>query len=95
MASSRSPRWEPRNGVGVVALVAGIVSVVFAFVPIVGELVAAPTAVVALTCGWIGFVRADKGLATNPRDAVVGGALGMLSIFVMFLVFAATNSAPA
>ncbi|WP_194837253.1 hypothetical protein [Nocardia sp. XZ_19_369] len=93
MSSNRPPPLELRNGLGTTALVAGIVSVVFAFVPIVGELVAAPAAVVALVCGWIGFDRADRGLATNRGEAIVGSALPVLSIFVMFLVFAATTGA--
>ncbi|MEV0708784.1 hypothetical protein [Nocardia aurea] len=91
----RPSRPEPRNGVGVIALAAGIVALVFAFVPAVGDLVAVPAAVIAVVCGWVGFARWDRGQATNPRDAVVGGTLGTVALFVWFLVFAATNGTAA
>ena len=44
-----------RNGVGLAALVAGFVAVAFAFVPIIGDIVAAPTALCAIVLGLIGL----------------------------------------
>ncbi len=55
------PQSSYRNGVGSIALITGIVALVFAFVPIIGDLVTVPTGIVAVTCGWVGFNRADRG----------------------------------
>jgi hypothetical protein len=80
----------PRNGLGSTAFVAGVVAVVFAFVPIVGEFVAVPAAVLAIALGLVGFDRALRGIATNGREALVGSILGASSGVVLFLIFAAT-----
>ncbi|MEU5842274.1 hypothetical protein [Rhodococcus sp. NPDC047139] len=82
-----------RNGVGSTALVAGIAAAVFAFVPFIGDFVTVPAGLIAVVCGWIGLNRVDKGIASNQRDAVIGGGLGLAALFVVFLVFAATSAA--
>jgi hypothetical protein len=33
----------------------------------------------------------DRGIATNGRQAFMGSVLGIISIFIFFLVFAATS----
>ena len=81
---------RPRNGLGGAALFSGVLALVFAFVPIVGEFVAAPASVLAIVLGLIGFNRAEKGLATDGRRAVTGAALGLVAGFIVFLVFIAT-----
>jgi uncharacterized membrane protein YozB (DUF420 family) len=91
MAEEPSVRSPHRNGAGSVAFVAGIVAVVCAFVPFVGDFVAVPAGAVAVVCGWIGLGRVDKGTANNHRDAVLGAALGGAALFVVFLMFAATH----
>jgi hypothetical protein len=79
-----------RNGVGSAALIAGIVAIVCAFVPFIGDFIAVPIGIVAVACGWVGVSRVDAGNATNYREAVIGAALGGLSLFVVFMGFAAT-----
>lgn len=79
-----------RNGAGSTALVAGIIAVVFALVPFVGDVVTIPAGLVAVVCGWIGVDRVEKGVASNQRDAVIGAGLGMAALFVVFLMFAAS-----
>jgi hypothetical protein len=81
---------RPRHGLGGVALFAGVLALVFAFVPIVGEFVAAPAAVLAIVLGLIGFNRAEKGLATDGGRALTGAVLGLVAGFVVFLMFIAT-----
>lgn len=91
---ARVPRSRYCNGAGTLSLVAGIVAAVFAFVPLVGDLVTIPAALIAVGCGWVGAGRADAGLATNHRQALGGAALGVAALFAVFLVFAATHSSP-
>jgi hypothetical protein len=80
----------PRNGAGSLALVLGLIAVVFAFVPIVGEFVALPAALMAVVLGLVGMRRVEIGLATNGRQALTGSILGITSGFITFLIFAAT-----
>ncbi|KQU07059.1 hypothetical protein ASG56_05755 [Rhodococcus sp. Leaf7] len=90
MAEAPPGRPVYRNGAGNTALVAGIVALVCAFIPLIGDYVAVPAGVLAVACGWIGLCRDEDGVATNGRDAVIGAALGGAALFVVFLTFAAT-----
>jgi hypothetical protein len=85
------PKPLPRNGAGSLAVVMGMCAIVFAFVPIVGEFVAVPASLMALALGLVGLWRVDRGIATNGRQAFMGSVLGIISIFIFFLVFAATS----
>ncbi|TDD69884.1 hypothetical protein E1262_11475 [Jiangella aurantiaca] len=85
------PAAEPRpRGLGGPALFTGVLALVFAFVPIVGEYVAAPAAVVAVVLGLVGFDRAERGLADDGARALTGGVLGLVAGLVVFFVFLAT-----
>jgi hypothetical protein len=85
------PKPLPRNGAGSLAVVMGMCAILFAFVPIVGEFVAVPASLMALALGLVGLWRVDRGIATNGRQAFMGSVLGIISIFIFFLVFAATS----
>ncbi|WP_226862967.1 hypothetical protein [Mycolicibacterium baixiangningiae] len=63
------------------------------FVPVLGDFVAIPAAIAAVIAGLIGFNRADQGHATNGRDAVNGGSLGVLALLITLLVFATVYGA--
>jgi hypothetical protein len=80
-----------RDGAGNLALIAGIVAVVCAFVPFVGDFVTIPAGVIAVVSGWIGLGRAVEGDASNGRDAVIGAALGGIGLFVVFLTYLASS----
>jgi len=80
-----------RNGAGTAALIAGIVALVFAFVPVIGDFVAIPVGLTAVVCGWIGVERADRGTATNHLEALTGACLGAAALFAVFVVFAAVH----
>lgn len=84
---SQSP---PRNGLGSTAFVAGVVALVFAFIPVIGEFVAFPAAALAIAFGLVGFDRALRGVATNGREALAGSVLGVASGVILVLIFAAT-----
>ncbi len=51
----------------------GLVALVCAFVPLVGDFVAVRAGLIAVGFGWIGDGRVDQSAATNHRDAVLGG----------------------
>jgi len=85
------PDGWPRNGAGHLALWAGLLALSFAFFPFVGEYVSVPTALVALAAAAVGMRRADREIATNGGQALLGGALGLLGLAVTALVWAATH----
>ncbi|MEU8762944.1 DUF4190 domain-containing protein [Streptomyces sp. NPDC048659] len=75
------PPAQPRNGLGVSALVLGIVGLIFAIIPFLFWL-GGILGLLALIFGIVGMSRAGKGLATNKGQAITGLVLGALSIVV-------------
>jgi len=85
------PAASPRNGAGEFSLLMGLVASAFAFFPIIGEFVAAPACVLAIGFGYVGIMRVERGLATNPGHAWLGIGFGSAAGFVTLLVFVATS----
>ncbi|MEV6331702.1 DUF4190 domain-containing protein [Streptomyces sp. NPDC051909] len=75
------PFPQPRNGLGVTALVLGIVGLLSAIIWFLFWL-GALLGLLALIFGIIGTARAGKGLATNKGMAVSGIVLGVLAMIV-------------
>lgn len=65
----------PRNGLGVAALVVGIVSVLLGVVPLLGFV-----GLVAVVLGVVGLSRVRRGLATNRGMSITGIVLGGLAV---------------
>lgn len=86
------PGRYPRNGAGDAALTAGVVAVLCAIVPIIGDYLSLPLALAAIVLGGVGFARADRGTATNPWKAMTGGLLGIAAVFVVFVSYAASGA---
>ncbi|MFD3748070.1 hypothetical protein [Nocardia sp. NPDC058633] len=82
----------PRNGVGLAALVLGIIACAVSFVPVVSEFVAAPAGIGAVAAAFVGWDRIDNGVATNRADTIAGGVLGAVALTVSALVYLATHS---
>lgn len=80
------------NGMGETAMVFGIMAVLFSFVPLVGDLVAAPAALVAIVLGVVGVRRVETGRATNPGKAAAGVILGIVAASFMMVMLIATMS---
>jgi hypothetical protein len=72
----------PSNGLGVSALVLGIVGVVLAWVPFLGFILG----VLATVFGAVGLSYARKGKATNKGMAIAGLVLGIIAIVFWPLV---------
>jgi hypothetical protein len=81
----------PSNGLGTAAMVLGIISVVFVFIPILG-LVAWITSPLALIFGLIGLGRAPKGGAIT---GVVTGCIGIAVCIMWVSALVAAASAGA
>lgn len=76
---------EPRNGVGVAALVFGVVSLVLAVLVFFSPF-SFVLGLIAIILGIIGMSRASKGVATNRGQAAAGLITGVLSILIAIAV---------
>lgn len=93
MAPDDGNRTRPsRDGVGDAALTSGVIALLFVFVPIVGDLVAAPAALAAVALGVVGVIREDRGLAVSSGKALAGGLLGVIAGFITVVIAAATGT---
>lgn len=81
----------PHNRPGEVSLSMGAVAIVFSFVPVIGDIVAAATGVLAVVLGVVGVRRSEAGVATNFGQSLVGATLGTLAIFAVLLMVAVTR----
>ncbi|MCB5911463.1 DUF4190 domain-containing protein [Streptomyces pinistramenti] len=76
-----APVWapQPRNGMGIAALVLGIISVVLGLFIILFWMSWLP-ALLALIFGFVGLSQVRRGLATNKGMAVTGVVLGAVGL---------------
>lgn len=75
----------PRNGIGVAALVLGVVAIV-ASITVVGGVI---LGIIALVLGFIGRSRAKKGEATNGGVALAGIITGAVGVVLSIVLIAA------
>jgi len=83
-----APPTDPRNGLGITALVLGIVAII-ASITVIGGVV---LGIIAIVLGFIGRSRAKKGQATNGGVALAGiitGAVGLVLSIVLVVAGAA------
>jgi hypothetical protein len=79
---------SPKNGLGIAALVLGILSLVTSFSVVGGILLG----LVAIVLGALGRSRAKKGQATNGGMALAGLILGVIGLIVSVVIAAAVGS---
>ena len=73
--------YSPRNGLGVGALVVGILALLIAWVPFVG-LLGAVGGLVAVIMGAVALQRVGRREATNRGTSIAGIAVGVLAILL-------------
>ncbi|MCT9093847.1 DUF4352 domain-containing protein [Streptomyces sp. ASQP_92] len=74
----------PRNGLGIAALILGIIGLISGITPILFWM-AGILGIVALVLGIIGARRAKQGYATNRRMSIAGATLGGLAIVMSII----------
>ncbi|MET0896929.1 MAG: DUF4190 domain-containing protein [Mycobacterium sp.] len=79
-----APPVQPKNGLGIAALIVGILSLPAVFAVLGGFVLG----LVAIVLGVIGYLRAKKGQATNGGVAIGGIVLGLLGILLNAAVVA-------
>ncbi|MBP2704394.1 DUF4190 domain-containing protein [Microbispora sp. RL4-1S] len=77
------PAAEPRNGLGLAAIICALVAVPCAWVPIL-FFVGGPLAIVAIALGAAGQARVSRGRATNGRMTAFAILLGIFALLGAF-----------
>lgn len=74
---------EPRNGLGLAALICAIIGALCGLVPI-AFVIGGPLAVIAIALGIAGMGRVRRGAATNSRTTNFGVVIGILALLLAF-----------
>jgi hypothetical protein len=75
------PGGQPSNGMGLAALIVGIVSLLVAWIPFVG-LLAVVGGIVAVVLGIIALGKVNRREATNRTQSIVGIVVGAVAILL-------------
>lgn len=79
------------DGTGDSALFLGAVALIFAVVPVVGDVVSVPAALLAVGLGLRGYLGLGTPSAAGTWKHGVGALAGVLALFLVFLTVAATS----
>jgi hypothetical protein len=82
-AGMMMPPPEPRNGLGLAALICAIVGVLCGLVPI-AFILGGPLSIIAIALGITGMGRVRRGAATNSRSTNIAVILGILALLMAF-----------
>lgn len=74
-----------RNHAGRYALTFGLLALACALIPVIGDLVAVPTAVIAVVCGVVGVGHYDAGRAPRMLSALTGAILGAVALLIVLV----------
>ncbi len=81
----QAPQFQ--NGVGLGALILGIIALLLCWIPIVGY-VSVVLGAIGVVLAIVGFVNVRRGSANNPVVAIIGGVLSVIAIIVPWVVIA-------
>lgn len=87
-APSPAPRTRRAGGC---ALAFGVIAIVFALVPVIGDIVSVPTALLAVVLGMIGAGHYDAGRAPRLLPALLGALLGGVSLLISVVTWLAAG----
>lgn len=76
------------------ALAAGVAACVTALFPVIGEYIAAPTAVLGIILGLLGIHRFEAGLAARVMPAVAGVILSACAALIVIVLLVVTHVGP-
>lgn len=91
LGDATSHSVAPKNGIGLTAMILGIVGFVLSLIPLIG-VVAWPLVILGLIFGMIGIVRAYRKIATNMGMAIAGTALSAVGLVVCIIYAASFGS---
>lgn len=91
-SGTEGPAAGPRtHHAGRYALTCGLLAFACALIPVIGDLIAVPTAVIAVVCGAVGVGHYDAGRAPRMFPALAGAILGAVALLIVLVSFIATS----
>ena len=91
MTENPVPGGHTKHRSGGYALLFGLLSLACALIPVIGDLVAVPAAIIAVVYGIVGVGHYDAGRAPRMLPALVGAILGAIALLIVVLGFIATS----
>jgi len=89
---AHSGEHHPRgHRAGGYALTSGVLAVLCALVPVIGDLVAVPLALFAVVLGVIGVGHYDSGRAPRMLPSVLGALLGAIALLLVVVALLASS----
>jgi len=83
---------QPTNGMGVTALVLGIVGLVFSFMPVIG-VIAWPLVILGVVFGGVGISKAGKMPGTPKGPAIAGLTCSLVGLLICVVWLAGVAAA--
>lgn len=73
------------------ALSFGVLAVLCALLPVIGDLIAVPLAVLAIVCGVVGVNHYDADRTPRMLPSLVGAVLGAVALLLLVVSFIAAS----
>ena len=90
MDDARPPR-RGRRSPGDLSLTLGLIALLCALIPVIGDVLAVPPGIAAVVLGYLGVSRHDRGLEHRALPAYTGAGLGTLALFIVAVSLIATH----
>jgi hypothetical protein len=90
MDDARPPR-RGRRSPGDLSLAFGLIALLCALIPVIGDVLAVPPGLAAVVLGYLGVSRHDRGLEHRALPAYVGAGLGGIALFIVAVSLIATH----
>ncbi|GLI29619.1 hypothetical protein [Brachybacterium] len=90
MDDARPPR-RGRRSPGDLSLALGLIALLCALIPIIGDVLAMPPGLAAVVLGYAGVSRHDRGLEHRALPAYAGAALGAIALLLVAVSLIATH----
>lgn len=90
MDDARPPR-RGRRSPGDLSLALGLIALLCALIPIIGDVLAVPPGLAAVVLGYVGVSRHDRGLEHRALPAYAGAGLGAIALLLVAVSLIATH----
>ena len=90
MDDVRPPR-RGRRSPGDLSLTLGLIALLCALIPVIGDVLAVPPGIAAVVLGYLGVSRHDRGLEHRAVPAYAGAGLGAIALFIVAVSLIATH----
>ncbi len=87
------PPHHGRRSPGDLSFGLGLIALLCALLPVIGDVLALPTGLAAAILGYLGVSRHDRGLEHRVATSYLGAGLGAIALLIVVVSLIATHSA--